>query len=65
MPLCWPFAGLTAITIDALIEQNFGLDQLEKNPAAFAPQGDVLEGMGEDPWGDPVSIRARKARKDG
>jgi hypothetical protein len=63
--MCWPFAEFTAITIDALIEQEFGLDQLEKNPAASAPQGDGLEGMGEEPWGDPVSIRARKARKDG
>jgi hypothetical protein len=56
----------TAITIDALIEQEIGLDQLEPNPAATAAQRERLEGMGkEEPWGDPASIRARKARKDG
>jgi hypothetical protein len=65
----------TAITIDALIEQELGLDQLEQTPPAAAVQRDGLDGkgldgmgvdrIGKDRWGDSASIRSRKARKDG
>jgi hypothetical protein len=70
----------TAITIDALIEQEIGLDQLEQTPPAAAVQRDGLDGkgldgkgldgmgvdrIGKDRWGDSASIRSRKARKDG
>jgi hypothetical protein len=55
----------TAITIDALIEQEIGLDQLEPNPAATSNQREGLEGRAAEPWGDPASIRARKSRKNG
>ena len=52
----------TAITIDALIEQEIGLDQLEQNSAAEVIQRETLGGgAGED----PASRRARNSRKDG
>jgi hypothetical protein len=55
----------TAITTDALIEQEIGQSQLDQYPAATATQREVLEGIGEEPWGEPTSRWARKARKDG
>ena len=55
----------TAVTIDALIEQEIGLDQLEPTPPPTVLQRDAPEEMDEERRGDPVSIRARKARKDG
>ena len=52
----------TAITIDALIEQEIGLDQLEQNSAAEAIQRETL---GDGAAEDPASRRARNSRKDG